>query len=173
MLFIIQFSISVAALAIGNNQQDSLASSGWCRLSDPEKNDIQSNGFCFGFQDVDSTNFNASLHVNSTASMTAACMGPGSFCPTGNCVLSRCSKICFYCSGCFVPGWTCQDSSLPLCQPCYSKLKDSISLNLRRGGGVSLAFAFTEVVSFSPLFESLTMGSSSVLLRPMCKLQIT
>lgn len=146
ILFIIQFSISVAALAIGNNQQDSLASSGWCKLTDPDKNDIQLNGNCFGFQDVNRSHYNSS-----TSNM---CMGPGPSCP----------------SGCFIPGWTCADPSLPACQPCYSKLKDSISLNLRRGGGVSLAFAFTELIGLAAAYV-MYRGSFEAL-RALLKLPI-
>lgn len=74
ILFIIQFSVSVAALAIGNNQQDSIASTGWCKLSDPDKNDIQNGGSCFGFQSVNPGDFNSS-----TSNM---CMAPGSACPS-------------------------------------------------------------------------------------------
>jgi hypothetical protein len=81
LLFIIQFSISVAALAIGNNQQDQIASSGWCKLSDPDKNDIQREGNCFGFQDLNPASF------NSTSS--DMCMGPGTFCPTSTIFFHR------------------------------------------------------------------------------------
>ena len=83
ILFIIQFSISVAALAIGNNQQDSIAAAGWCALSDADKNDLQNAVGCFGFVDLNPANY------NSTVPVTALCMAPGSTCPSSMFV-SRC-----------------------------------------------------------------------------------
>jgi tetraspanin-13/31 len=70
LLFIIQFSISVAALAIGNNQKDTLAAEGWCRLQDPDKVDIQNNANCYGFD-------------NANASKVFTPCGPGLAFPPG------------------------------------------------------------------------------------------
>lgn len=75
ILFLVQFSISVAALAVGNNQYDSTAASGWCKLKDSDKNDLQKDLSCFGY---------SAEYLNTTG---AGCMGPGSVCPT--------SKPCF------------------------------------------------------------------------------
>jgi len=130
ILFIVQFSLSVAALAIGNTQQYSLAKSGWCKLQDSDKNDIQNEGLCFGFDDVNPAAYNSS-------SSPDYCYRPGTFCPPG----------------CYVAGYACfVDSTLPPCQPCYSKLADPIAINLRRGGGVSLAFAFTELFGIAAAY---------------------
>lgn len=76
LLFIVQFSVSIAALAIGNNQQDSIAKSGWCSLPDNDKNDIQNAGACFGYLIPDPLQFNNTADPN-------YCMRPGSVCPTG------------------------------------------------------------------------------------------
>ena len=74
VLFIVQFSVSIAALAIGNTQQDSIASKGWCALADSDKNDLQRDANCFGFTDVNPGSFNVTTVPN-------YCMRPGTLCP--------------------------------------------------------------------------------------------
>lgn len=123
ILFIIQFSISVAALAIGNNQQDTLAAQGWCGLQDADKVDIQNNANCYGFW---------SANVSTTR---GDCNAPGTAFPPG----------------CCPPYQNCSYTTL-VCQPCYAKLRDEIAINLRRGGGVSLAFAFTELLGLAAAY---------------------
>jgi hypothetical protein len=153
VLFVIQFSISVAALSIGNSQQDSLAQSGWCALPDSTKIDIQNDGGCFGFLDLTPSDYWANI------SITPACMVPGSKCPPGAfpfVLLLLCTQhffllaaisVSYSRAGCYSPGWpNCPNTNNVTCTSCYSMLSNSIAVNMRRGGGVSLAFAFTEVL---------------------------
>ena len=48
--------------------------------------------------------------------------------------------------------------SLPACQACYSKLSSSIAVNLRTGGGISLAFAFTELLGLAAAYVYVGVG---------------
>jgi len=49
IVFIILFSVSVAALAISLNQQHALLKKGWASLSNKTKEDFQKAGDCCGF----------------------------------------------------------------------------------------------------------------------------
>lgn len=134
ILFIVQFSVSVAALAIGNTQQYSIVKSAWCSMSDQSKSDIQVDGGCVGFDNLGDPAF-----INPAAANY--CLRPGSICP----------------ATCIEQNWACfnppsNSSTLPPCQTCYSKLADPIALNLRRGGGISLAFAFTELFGIAAAY---------------------
>ena len=48
MLFIIQFSVSIAALAFNPAQEKQLLWGGWCGLNDNDKNNIQKQYGCYG-----------------------------------------------------------------------------------------------------------------------------
>ena len=61
VLFIVQFSISVAALS---KSSGSLAKSGWCDIDDAFKNDLQDAFNCYGFADTNPVN-------------SVPCMNPG------------------------------------------------------------------------------------------------
>lgn len=50
LLFIIQMSVSIAAVAISHDQQAGLMEAGWRRSSDKIKNQIQSLKDCCGFK---------------------------------------------------------------------------------------------------------------------------
>jgi hypothetical protein len=55
---------------------------------------------------------------------------------------------------CYLPNIACNlgtvdTTKMPVCPSCFSVLTDSIILNIRRGAGISLAFAFTEVSIYS------------------------
>lgn len=50
LLFIIQMSVSIAAVAISHDQQASIMEAGWSRSSDKIKNQIQSLKDCCGFK---------------------------------------------------------------------------------------------------------------------------
>jgi len=52
ILFIIQFSVSVAALAINSQQQESILQSAWETLSVESKEDVMSQFDCCSFQNV-------------------------------------------------------------------------------------------------------------------------
>lgn len=50
LLFIVQMSVSIAAVALSHDQQASLMEAGWSRSSDKIKNQIQSFKDCCGFK---------------------------------------------------------------------------------------------------------------------------
>lgn len=130
VLFIVQFSISIAALAVGNNQYDSMATSGWCSLADSDKGDLQRDFTCYGFN-------------NETITAANACMKGGSSCSTA-CIPPtgvNCSNI---------PAGSM--TATVYCQPCYSSLSQSIYLNIRRGAGICLAFSFTELLGLAAAY---------------------
>lgn len=133
ILFLVQFSISIAALAIGNNSYDSMASSGWCKLKDSDKNDLQRDIGCYGFNTQD--------NISSTAPSTD-CTIAGSACPL-NCYLPNvvCNNL-----------GTTDTSKFAICPTCFSVLTDSIIVNVRRGAGVALAFAFTELLGLAAAY---------------------
>jgi MIP family channel proteins len=131
ILFLVQFAVSIAALAIGNNGYDSMASTGWCKLKDSDKNDLQRDIGCYGF----------TTQVNVTGFSTD-CMIPGTACPL-NCYLPNiaCNNL-----------GTVDTTKMPVCPSCFSVLTDSIILNIRRGAGISLAFAFTELLGLAAAY---------------------
>ena len=50
LLFVIQFSVSVAVLAFNHAQQYTVLWDGWCGLNDADKNSIQHKFECYGGQ---------------------------------------------------------------------------------------------------------------------------
>lgn len=55
LLFIIQMSVSIGALAVSHNQQSNLMKAGWGRMSDNMKSEIQKLKDCCGFKNTTST----------------------------------------------------------------------------------------------------------------------
>ena len=55
LLFIIQISVSIGAIAVSHEQQSNLMEAGWTRMSDKMKSDIQFNKDCCGFKNRTST----------------------------------------------------------------------------------------------------------------------
>ncbi len=49
LVFVLHFSVSVAALAVPRDKQAALAASGWCRLAAGDKNTVQNHFKCNGF----------------------------------------------------------------------------------------------------------------------------
>ena len=50
LLFIIQMSVSIGAIAVSHEQQSKLMEAGWSRMSDKMKNEIQELKDCCGFK---------------------------------------------------------------------------------------------------------------------------
>eukprot|EP00048_Salpingoeca_helianthica_P015850 m.228962 g.228962 ORF g.228962 m.228962 type:complete len:227 (-) comp17632_c0_seq1:264-944(-) len=120
IVFILQFSISIAALAVDHH---TTAADGWCALDDYDRISVQNKIGCYGFQSNLADNFNATL--------PDYCMRPGLRCPHSCNVLPDC------------PGGA---EIKPTCPLCYDALKDQIELMLNRAGGVGLGLAFTMLV---------------------------
>eukprot|EP00043_Microstomoeca_roanoka_P009748 m.92968 g.92968 ORF g.92968 m.92968 type:complete len:232 (-) comp14682_c1_seq1:406-1101(-) len=120
ILFIIQFSASIAALSINKSQQRSLLETAWCHSSDIEKGQIQLNGDCLGF------------YTNTTSE--ADCFAPvvtPEYCPRG-CITRECR-----------PDVSPSKPATEVCEGCFDKLQPHLRSVLATGGGVGLAFAFT------------------------------
>ena len=56
IIFIILFSVSVAALSITSSQQKALLKRGWGSLSNQTKEEVQQFGDCCGFEDMSVVN---------------------------------------------------------------------------------------------------------------------
>lgn len=66
MLFLIQFSVACACLAVNSKQQEQLAKQGWHRVPDNVKTKVQEAFQCCGFEGI----FNA---ANYTLSIRESC----------------------------------------------------------------------------------------------------
>lgn len=62
LLFLIQFSIACACLAVSSTQQNALAKEGWSRVGIPLKQQVQETFHCCGFDN----NTDATISTNST-----------------------------------------------------------------------------------------------------------
>ncbi|EGD83592.1 hypothetical protein PTSG_04200 [Salpingoeca rosetta] len=123
LLFLIQFSSSIAALSISSSQQQSLLESAWCGSSNATKGEIQRHGDCLGF------------YTNTTG--INSCYGPvlePEYCPRG-CVTAQCT-----------PDKPAKKAPTDQCEGCFDKLKPNLQRVLNTGGGVGLTFAFTMFV---------------------------
>lgn len=63
LLFLIQFSIACACLAVSSSQQQALAKEGWSRVGPSLKEQVQDNFHCCGFED------NSNVTVSNTTGM--------------------------------------------------------------------------------------------------------
>ena len=127
LLFIIQVAISGAALGVDEVQTRDILRSGWCALDNADKGVIQRNIPCFGFDGG----------FNSTGGNDSSCMAapvePDN-CPA-TCATSACA-----------PTEPLPEPPTTPCAPCYGGLSQDIQTYLKRGGGVGLGFAFTELL---------------------------
>eukprot|EP00051_Salpingoeca_urceolata_P005733 m.76594 g.76594 ORF g.76594 m.76594 type:complete len:270 (-) comp14516_c0_seq2:53-862(-) len=165
LLFIIQFFVSVAALATTSAQQETIARAGWCRLDDTDKGTIQSALTCIGFDDINPANFtdpNSPDYCLAPGGMGDEChlWIEGDVCQEHGCAWDETADNSCYSPGCPI-GCTadnfCTHKTAPApgaepCQPCFSKLKDDIERNVRRGGGVGLGFAFVQLLGIAAAY---------------------
>ncbi|XP_037077854.1 tetraspanin-13-like isoform X2 [Pollicipes pollicipes] len=126
LLFLVQFSVACACLAVNKEQQQALAAAGWQVSNNDTKTDAQNNFECCGF------------NVTSNANLTLNMLHPP--CPKQCCAANDPSDQCCM-------GASCE------CQPCLAKVGDAINSGLRASGGVGLFFSFTEVIGFILAFR--------------------
>ncbi|XP_065053564.1 tetraspanin-13-like [Rhopilema esculentum] len=113
LLFIIQLSVSIAALAVTSDQQHDILKAGWHKAaSAKEKSELQTKLDCCGFETV-------KFNVSST---NPSCSG------LSCCVDDKTGKGADPCLG---------------CTTCYKKYKVTLEHALSVAGGVGLFFAFT------------------------------
>lgn len=113
LLFIIQLSVSIGALAITSKQQEKLLEVGWGKLDNSTKSKIQAKKDCCGF----SSKYMSNITVD------------------GKMFHPSCEKL----QCCQTPHLT--DCSQ--CSTCYGILKDAIDHWIKVSGGVALFFSFT------------------------------
>ncbi|BFZ06236.1 hypothetical protein BsWGS_09275 [Bradybaena similaris] len=124
LVFLLQFSLACACLAVNANQKETLAEHGWKMSSSNTRSEVQREFECCGFRD-------ATLPQNDTlghppcGADTHCCKGKKSFCCTGN---------------------VTEPSSECPCQTCLDVLRPVIYNAFTVTGGVGLFFSFTEII---------------------------
>lgn len=128
ILFIVQFSVACACLAIGDQQIRTLMDHGYLMASNETRTSLQTQWDCCGFDSY------KDYFVNGTSSPEY-----NIFCSTLPC-----------CAESHQAGRTCCAPNLDTehcpCQSCFSKMDEIIKASLRLCGGIGLFFSFTEVV---------------------------
>lgn len=127
LLFLLQFSLACACLAVNSEQEMKIASSAWSMADDNLKDKVQKQFDCCGFKTVS---------LNSTDPMGHP---P---CDHTNCCIGHSEDDC--CST--HKNTTSPDKYRCSCQLCGEKLKDKIHDAFSASGGIGLFFSFTEIV---------------------------
>ncbi|XP_011497018.1 PREDICTED: tetraspanin-31-A isoform X4 [Ceratosolen solmsi marchali] len=116
LLFLIQFSIACACLAVNAKQQEQLADQGWQQVDNQLKEKVEYTFHCCGF--------------NKTTSIIEE------FSSGNDSVCLKQTKVC--CA--YNPDPKCQ------CPSCMQKLQSTIDYAFKLCGGIGLFFSFTEFV---------------------------
>ncbi|XP_013382392.1 tetraspanin-13 isoform X2 [Lingula anatina] len=126
LLFLVQFAISCACLAVNESQQQQIAQAAWKIAEDDLKMKIQELFECCGF-DTSSQ----ALPANDSMSHPDCLKIKG-------CVSSGASEFC--CN--LVNG---SKDSCPV-EPCFNNLRNDIQTAFKISGGIGLFFSFTEIL---------------------------
>ncbi|XP_015116220.1 tetraspanin-31-A [Diachasma alloeum] len=117
LLFLVQFSIACACLAVNTKQQEELAEQGWKRVGPHIKEQVQTTFTCCGF--------NSSMGaIDDPAMSHPSCEVVNKMCCPGPSLDPACS-----------------------CKPCMEKLQSTIDYAFKLCGGIGLFFSFTEVIA--------------------------
>ncbi|XP_067685841.1 tetraspanin-13-like isoform X1 [Haliotis asinina] len=126
VLFLIQFALACACLAVNTEQKENIAKQGWMMASASTREDVQRNFNCCGYNDQ---------QLNSTDRLGYP---P---CKTSACCSSPEHSDAFCCTG------KTSNSSTPCpCETCFVKLQNEIYSAFTMTGGVGLFFSFTEII---------------------------
>ncbi|GFN76004.1 cyclin-dependent kinase 4 [Plakobranchus ocellatus] len=130
VLFLLQFSLACACLAVNGEQKDQLAEHGWAASSNYTRADVQSQFDCCGFRDVNLPPKERLGHPN--------CLNSSHCCADSN---APC------CTGIY-PNTSAAGTAPPSCpcDTCFSKLQVKIYNAFSATGGVGLFFSFTEII---------------------------
>ncbi|KAL0271784.1 UNVERIFIED_CONTAM: hypothetical protein PYX00_008777 [Menopon gallinae] len=90
LLFLIQFSIACACLAVNSSQQEQWARQGWASLSDNLKIQVQHSFYCCGFDNHSDTSGSVDNHTH-----PCALEGPPTNCPCPPCIEKLKSTISY------------------------------------------------------------------------------
>ncbi|XP_076455544.1 tetraspanin-13-like isoform X1 [Babylonia areolata] len=123
LLFLLQFALACACLAVNADQKDALAEQGWKLASDETRNDVQRQFDCCGFQNRNLPS-NQSLGHPKCQGVAKCCENDSSPCCTGQ---------------------PSQDANCP-CDPCLEKMRPVIYNAFSATGGVGLFFSLTEII---------------------------
>ncbi|XP_055859989.1 tetraspanin-13-like isoform X2 [Biomphalaria glabrata] len=131
LLFLLQFALACACLAVNADQKDSLARQGWQMSSAMTKADVQHQFDCCGFDDQ---NLNVSFPMGHP--------------PCGSLVSNKLTKCCEgkESSPCCSGQYTNNTAESCPCQKCYERLRPIIYNAFSATGGVGLFFSFTEIL---------------------------
>ncbi|XP_043195308.1 tetraspanin-13-like isoform X2 [Amphibalanus amphitrite] len=123
LLYVLQFSLACACLAITPSQQEKLLHEGWRISTDDIKKNAQETFGCCGFQEMNNTGLDDGMDHP-------------------ECPLKPC------CPGQTDATQCCMGSIKCECRPCFEMLKEAINSGLRVSGGIGLFFSFTEMIGF-------------------------
>ncbi|XP_047475437.1 tetraspanin-13-like [Penaeus chinensis] len=132
IIFIIQFSVACASLAINEQQQQAFAKKGWEYSNNSTKHDAQQFFGCCGFE---------KYSKNITTEMDH---------PTCTDIKNKDGK---YCCGdpASADDATCcrsENSTSCMCDPCMEPIQESMVKGQNLVGGIGLFFSFTEIIGF-------------------------
>ncbi|KAH9514301.1 Tetraspanin-31 [Bulinus truncatus] len=128
LLFLLQFALACACLAVNADQKDSLAEHGWKMASAPTKAEVQNQFDCCGFKEQNMDDNLPEGHPPCGAKFTKCCENHD-------------DKPC--CSGVYTNSTTLSDCP---CEKCFDKLRPIIYNAFSATGGVGLFFSFTEIL---------------------------
>ncbi|KAL7307481.1 hypothetical protein TKK_0000660 [Trichogramma kaykai] len=124
LLFLVQFSIACACLAVNAKQQEQLAEHGWNQVDENLREQVQNTFHCCGFNKTTTTD-----HFSELVSTTLK--------PNELTCEERQTAIC--CAGSL--DQNCR------CPACMEKLQSTIDYAFKLCGGIGLFFSFTEVIA--------------------------
>ncbi|XP_022326247.1 tetraspanin-13-like isoform X1 [Crassostrea virginica] len=123
LVFLVQFSLACACLAVNEEQRHQLAKTGWDYASNETRITVQATSQCCGFDEQ------SPLKHPSCASLKC-CENSGAEC-------------CARAAG--GNATTAQPGNCP-CATCSEKLSDKINYGFKLTGGIGLFFSFTEIL---------------------------
>lgn len=126
LVFLLQFSLACACLAVNSEQEMRIASSAWSMADNSLKSNVQYKFDCCGFQDA---SLNSSVPMGHPACDGITC-----------CTLHSDDDCCSSHRNITNAEYKCS------CQLCGEKLKDKIHDAFSVSGGIGLFFSFTEIV---------------------------
>lgn len=124
LLFLIQFSIACACLAVNHSQQETIAEKGWTAAADSLKSKVQEHYQCCGF-DLQYRNISRTNTMSNPDCINVPTCCPPSLEP--NCCNTTDPTQCG-------------------CDPCKEHLIGVTHSALRGSGGIGLFFSFVEIV---------------------------
>ncbi|KAK3597043.1 hypothetical protein CHS0354_022051 [Potamilus streckersoni] len=125
LLFLLQFSLACACLAMNDAQKESLAQHGWSIASNDLKSNVQYHFQCCGFS---KSELNVSESMGHPVCDGLQC-----------CIDNKESAVCCI-------GANGSSSVECPCKTCLEVLKDRIKMSLTVTGGIGLFFSFTEIL---------------------------